>query len=158
MNKIELLFKRTNLFFFFFCNKSRVCRESVRYSNWKQEDDDCDLFRRYSQSNLRWNLQSQHNRICSLDFDDTSSIDRLIDLFHKDLTFIQLKSIVINQISSFKLLVLLFYLKSLPNLRSLSIHLIDCQDNIRYIYQMNFNHWRLSIQNLHANWTCKFIE
>jgi hypothetical protein len=84
-------------------------------------------------------LNSNKHHIISLDFDGQFSLDEFMEMFTIDLLFTRLESLVINRISTYKLPILLFYLKYLPHLSSLSICLIDYSYDIGNIYQMIFH-------------------
>ncbi|CAF1331228.1 unnamed protein product [Rotaria sordida] len=84
-------------------------------------------------------IRSNKHYIISIDFDSQSSLNDFMNLFIIDTLFVRLESIILNSISTYKLLILLFYLKSLPNLSSLSICLKNCSYDIGHIYQMIFH-------------------
>ncbi|CAF1189193.1 unnamed protein product [Rotaria sordida] len=84
-------------------------------------------------------IRSNKYHIISIDFDSQSSLNDFMNLFIIDTLFVRLESIILNSISTYKLLILLFYLKSLPNLSSLSICLTNCSCDIGHIYQMIFH-------------------
>jgi hypothetical protein len=94
-------------------------------------------------------LKSSKHRIISIDFESRSIVDTFTTLCTIDSSFNHLQSIILKEIFSFKLFVLLFYLKSLPDLSSLSICLMDCHGNPGDIYQMilclPLKYFRLSI-------------
>ncbi|CAF4266790.1 unnamed protein product, partial [Rotaria magnacalcarata] len=56
-----------------------------------------------------------------------------------DSLFSRLESLTLNSISTYKLLIILFYLKSLPYLSSLSICLNNCSHDLGDIYQIIFH-------------------
>ncbi|CAF1169773.1 unnamed protein product [Rotaria sordida] len=84
-------------------------------------------------------LRSNKHHIISFDFDSQSKFDQFMNLFTIDKLFPRLESFILNSISTYKLFILLFYLKSLSNLSSLSICLKNCSCNIGDIYQMIFH-------------------
>ena len=59
-------------------------------------------------------------------------------------------SIIFNRIPTSKLPILLFYLKDLPELQSLSIRLEDCHGDIGYIYQMIFDIYLKYFSNINT--------
>lgn len=79
-------------------------------------------------------IHSNKSRIRSLHFSHEPITDRFISLCMIDSSFIHLQSIVLNPISTFKLVVLLFYLKALPCLFSLTVSLSSCNDDFGDIY------------------------
>lgn len=83
-------------------------------------------------------IHSNKSRILSLHFSDESIANRFISFCMIDSSFIHLQSIVLNPISPFKLVVLLFYLKALPCLFSLTVSLGSCHDDLGDIYLLIF--------------------
>jgi hypothetical protein len=83
-------------------------------------------------------IHSNKHRIISFYFDDQTMVNQFILLFSIDLLFINLESLILNQISTSQLLLLLFYLKSLPHLSSLFIRLDYYNDDLAHIYQIIF--------------------
>jgi hypothetical protein len=83
-------------------------------------------------------IHSNKHRIISFDFDDQTVLNQFILLFPIDLLFLNLQSIVLNQISTSQLFILLFYFKSLPHLFLLNICLDYCNDDLAHIYQIIF--------------------
>lgn len=83
------------------------------------------------------NFNKHH--ILSLYFYNQSILNKFFTLCTLDLSFNRLESIVLNEISTFKLLVLLFYLKYLPHLFSLTVCLDHCFDDLGDIYQIIFH-------------------
>jgi hypothetical protein len=84
-------------------------------------------------------IKSNKHHIISFDFDSESNLDEFLKFFTIDLSFTRLESLILNQISTYKVPILLFYLKSLPYLSALSIRFIECYQNIGNIYQMIFH-------------------
>jgi hypothetical protein len=84
-------------------------------------------------------LKLNQHHIISFDFDSKSNLDESMTLFTTDLFFPRLQSLILKPISTYKCLILLFYLKSLPNLSSLSICLDNCFYDLGDIYQMIFH-------------------
>ena len=66
-------------------------------------------------------------------------INRFFNLCTIRSSFNHLESIILNEISTFKLTVLLFFLKTLPRLFSLTVALKHCHDNIGDIYHIVFH-------------------
>jgi len=94
-------------------------------------------------------IKSAKHHIISLEFDDQQScIDEFMNSFPIDSLFSRLESIILNSISLQTFSILLFYLKSLPCLSSLSVCLTDCSYDIGIIYQMIFylslNYFRIA--------------
>ena len=83
------------------------------------------------------NLNKNHIR--SFHFFNESVVDKFISLCIINSSFIRLESLVLDKISTFKLVVLLFYLKSLPRFFSLTINLGYCFDDLGDIYQIIFH-------------------
>ena len=67
------------------------------------------------------------------------NLDKFMNLCIIDSLFARLQSLVLNSISTYKLLIVLFYLKSLPYLSSLSICLNNCFYDLGHICQMIFH-------------------
>jgi hypothetical protein len=87
-------------------------------------------------------LKSNKHHIISFDFDSESNLIEFMNSFIIDSLYLRLQSIILNPISTYKFSILLFYLKSLPNLSSLSVCLNNCFYNLGDIYQVIF-HLRL---------------
>jgi hypothetical protein len=81
---------------------------------------------------------SNKHHILAFDFSNESILDKLISSYIIDSTFYRLESIVLSEISIFKLLIFLFHLKSLPRLFSLSIRLFECYNNLGDIFGILF--------------------
>ncbi|CAF4237710.1 unnamed protein product [Rotaria magnacalcarata] len=84
-------------------------------------------------------LKSNKHHIISFDIDSQSTLDKFMNLFIIDSLFSHLESLVLNSISTYKLLIIRFYLKSLPYLSSLSICLNNCSHDLGDIYQIIFH-------------------
>jgi len=84
-------------------------------------------------------LKLNQHHIISFDFDSKSNLDESMTLFTTDLFFPRLQSLVLKPLSAYKCLIVLFYLKSLPYLSSLSICLDNCFYDLGDIYQMIFH-------------------
>jgi hypothetical protein len=84
-------------------------------------------------------LHSNKHRFISFYFNNESILDQFIISFPIDLLFLNLQSITLKEISSFQLLVVLFYLKSLPGLSSLSVRFNDRFCDLGEIYRIIFH-------------------
>ncbi|CAF4989883.1 unnamed protein product, partial [Rotaria magnacalcarata] len=84
-------------------------------------------------------LKSNKHHIISFDIDSQSTLDKFMNLLIIDSLFSRLESLTLNSISTYKLLIILFYLKSLPYLSSLSICLNNCSHDLGDIYQIIFH-------------------
>ncbi|CAF4762685.1 unnamed protein product [Rotaria sp. Silwood1] len=78
------------------------------------------------------------HRILSLHLHGDSLIDNFFTYCNVDSSFNRLESVILNGLSDYKLLMILFYLNSLPRLFSLTIELEDYYNNISDIYQIIF--------------------
>jgi hypothetical protein len=84
-------------------------------------------------------LPNRH-RIISLVLRNSSLIDTFLNQCVIDSSFSRLQSIFFVDLSAHRLMLILFYLKSLPLLRVLTIYLQDnCCDDLRDIYRMIFH-------------------
>ncbi|CAF2840285.1 unnamed protein product, partial [Rotaria sp. Silwood2] len=83
-------------------------------------------------------LKSNKHHIISFDFDSQLILDKFMNFFIIDSLFSRLESLVFYSISTYKLLLVLFYLKSLPYLSSLSICINNCSHDLGDIYQIIF--------------------
>ena len=80
------------------------------------------------------------HRLTSLHFRDTVSMDKFFAQYMIDSSFIALQSIVVHGISEHKLLILLFYINTLPQVFSLTIGLNETFDiDPGTIYRMIFH-------------------
>lgn len=84
-------------------------------------------------------LKTNKHHIISFDIDSQSILEKFMNLFIIDSLFSRLQSLIFNSISTHKLLIILFYLKSLPYLSSLSICLNNCSHDLGDIYQIIFH-------------------
>jgi hypothetical protein len=84
-------------------------------------------------------LDLNKHHIISLHFSNEPIVDDFITFYIIDSSFLHLESLVLKDISIYKLLIHLFYLKSVPYLSSLNISLEDCYDNLGDIYRMIFH-------------------
>ena len=83
-------------------------------------------------------LELHHYHIQSLHIFDEEIINQFVSSCLIDLPYKCLQSIIFNPISTYKLLVLLFYLKNLSCLLSLTVTLDDFSDELGDIYQLVF--------------------
>ncbi|UJR21076.1 hypothetical protein I4U23_024176 [Adineta vaga] len=72
-------------------------------------------------------------RIISLNFSDQFFLDQFIELCAINSSFI------LNEVSTFQFIILLFYFKSLPCLSSLTVNFGNFDDNLGQIYQLIFH-------------------
>ena len=100
--------------------KVEICCETVYNSRFKQF------------------IKFHKHNILSFDFADALCLDKFFEIFIIDSLFVHLEILIIQHISMYKLLILLFYLKSLPKLNSLSFSIADYEDDLSQIYQMIF--------------------
>ena len=99
----------------------------IEFSSTSVFDDDYKQFLRTNEYHIR-----------SLHFSNESIVDRFISLYIIDSSFNRLESLVFDRISTFKFLVLLFYLKCLPRLFSLTVKLSEFSDELGDVYQILF--------------------
>ncbi len=83
-------------------------------------------------------IHSKRHRIISFRFNDQLVLEKFLRLYPIDLSLNHLESINVKQTSTFKFVVLLFYLRSLPRLFSLTAFLDRCDNDLGDIYQMVF--------------------
>ncbi len=71
-------------------------------------------------------LHSNKHRLISFHFNDEAILEQLITFVPMHLLFFNLQAIILKEISSFQLLIVLFYFKSSSRLTSLKVRLNDC--------------------------------
>ncbi|CAF2840302.1 unnamed protein product [Rotaria sp. Silwood2] len=84
-------------------------------------------------------LKLNKHHIISFGFHSEYILDKFMNFFIIDSLFSRLERLVFYSISVHKLIIVLFYLKSLPYLSSLSICINNCSHNLGDIYQMIFH-------------------
>lgn len=84
-------------------------------------------------------IEIHTNHIRSFHFYDQNLLDQFISSMIIRLTCNRLESIVLNQISTYKFVILLFYLKTLPNLFSLRVNFDYFEDSLVDIYHMIYH-------------------
>ncbi|CAF4699892.1 unnamed protein product [Rotaria sp. Silwood2] len=84
-------------------------------------------------------LKLNKHHIISFGFHSEYILDKFMNFFIIDSLFSRLERLVFYSISAHKLIIVLFYLKSLPYLSSLSICINNCSHNLGDIYQMIFH-------------------
>jgi hypothetical protein len=100
-----------------------------------------DIFRKSQfdlQQNCRQIVIPNKHRIISLNLSHPSNIHLFLSMCTIDLSFNRLESLVLNGIRSYKLVLLLFALPSLPRLFSMNIKLDDNLHDLNDIYQLIF--------------------
>ncbi|CAF4019592.1 unnamed protein product [Rotaria sp. Silwood1] len=84
-------------------------------------------------------INSNKYQIISLHSDNQSLINKFNILYTIDSSFNHLQSIILHEIATFQLMKLLFRLKSLPRLFSLTVFLDHCDDDLGDIYRVVFH-------------------
>ncbi|CAF1514311.1 unnamed protein product [Adineta ricciae] len=84
-------------------------------------------------------LESFKQQVISIEFADRQAVDNFMRCFVFNSSFSRLRSLTFDSISINTLTILLFYIKSLPCLSSLSISLTDSSNDLGFIYQMIFH-------------------
>ncbi|CAF4365997.1 unnamed protein product [Rotaria sp. Silwood2] len=100
-------------------------------------------------------IDSNKYQIISLHSDNQSLINKFNILYTIDLSFNHLQSIILHEIATFQLMKLLFRLKSLPRLFSLTVFLDHCDDDLGDIYRVVFHlsylkYFKLNISDYQA--------
>ena len=114
--------------------------------------DGYDIYRSFSKLNQRFeNLLHSQSYLMKIQIDSSSVFDsdyqKFIQMHENilnqfissrivDLTYNCLESIVLDRISTYKFVILLFYFKTLPNLFSLKVKFDHFENNFSDIYQM----------------------
>jgi hypothetical protein len=84
-------------------------------------------------------LHSNKHRLISFHFNDETILEQFITFVPMHLLFVNLQAIILKEISSFQLLIVLFYLKSSSRLTSLKVRLNDCFSDLGEIYRIIFH-------------------